>query len=169
MHIIQLFLKVDIDLKRFLLCFQYTINMGNFKLILGILKTEIGDYVSSEFNLTLYGSYEGGSPPSMPLLSDKCQGSSNCVHILPVQEGGIYFLRYYLPEYLQSFHPCSGWVYIPERLFILLSLPTKVPLSILPGYRVNRVRISAPSRKFPFPLAPMPLKINFLKDYEHNS
>ena len=48
MDIIQLFLKVDINLKRFLLCFKYTINMGNFKLILGILKTEIGNYLSSE-------------------------------------------------------------------------------------------------------------------------
>ena len=46
--LVKLFLKVDINLKRFLLCFQYTINMGNFKLILGIMKTEIGNYLSSE-------------------------------------------------------------------------------------------------------------------------
>jgi len=44
----KVFLKVDINLKRFLLCLQYTINMGNFELILGILKTEIGNYLSSE-------------------------------------------------------------------------------------------------------------------------
>ena len=56
MDIIQLFLKVDINSKRFLLCFQYTINMGNFKLILGILKTEIGNYLSSELATLTHSS-----------------------------------------------------------------------------------------------------------------